>query len=260
LNFSVRTNITSYNNKIVNIPDPGYFDVDVVRNEVGYPVSSFFGYKVLGLFNTAEEVAAAPTQQDAAPGRFRYLDADKDGTITTKDRVHIGDPNPSFTYGIFLNLDYKGFDLSAFFYGSQGNEIYNSTRSYLHFMGKGYTSNLSNELLNAWTPENMNTSVPKIENTATFSTNGVASSYFVEDGSFLKLKSLALGYTVKPAILQRINISKLRIYAQVANLFTITKYSELDPELGGSTANFGIDGGNYPSNEASIICGIAVTF
>jgi len=267
-NFSVGANLTHYQNKCVNIPDPGYFYSgshqgvgSMVRNEEGYPVSSFYGYKVIGLFNSTEEVEAAPAQDGAAPGRFRYADTDKNGTITSADRVHLGDPNPDFTYGININLDYKQFDLSAFFYGSQGNEIYNLTRSYLHFFAYYSTTNKSNVLLNAWSTDNTNTTVPVIETTRSFSTTDVSNSYYIENGSFFKMKSLILGYTINSDLIRKINISKLRIYAQIANPFTITKYSGIDPELiGGSTSVMGVDRGSYPNNERNVILGLSVTF
>ena len=230
---------------------------NLVRNEEGHPVSSFYGYKIIGLFNSADEVTAAPTQDAAAPGRFRYQDTDRDGAITAADRVHLGSPNPDFTYGITLGLDYKGFDFSSMFYGSQGNEIWNGTRR-----GDFFNDNedKSNDLLRAWTPENTNTTVPKIETSGTFSTNQIQNSYYVENGSYLRLKSVLLGYTVKPSMLQKFSISNLRVYAQSANLFTITKYSGLDPELGGPSSSFGIDDGNYPAAELSVLFGLNVTF
>lgn len=266
--YSVGANITSYKNEVVNIPDPGYFFSgshqgvgSMVRNEEGHPVSSFYGYRVIGLFNSLEEVASAPVQNAAAPGRFRYDDIDGNGIINTNDRTHLGDPNPAFTYGLNLNLGYKRFDLSAFFYGSEGNEIFNLTKSYTHFVGFYPTTNKSKDLLNAWTPDNTDTNIPVVESQGTFSTTLAPNSFYIEDGSFLKLRSLALGYTVNRELIQKINLSNVRLYAQVENLFTLTKYSGLDPEvIGGSTSALGIDRGSYPNNERSVIFGLSVTF
>lgn len=267
-NFSVRGNITHFKNEIVDIPDPGYFFSgshqgvgSMIRNEEGHPISSFYGYRILGLFNNDGEVDDAPSQDGAAPGRFRYADTDGDGKITPEDRTHLGNPHPDFTYGLNLNLDFKGFDLSAFFYGSQGNEIYNLTRANLYFLSYYPTTNKSNELLNAWTPENTNTNIPKLESTQSFSNNKASNSFYIEDGAFLKFKSLVLGYTVNPDVLRNIHISKLRVYAQAANLFTITKYTGLDPEIvGPSTSVMGVDDGDYPTNETSLVLGISATF
>lgn len=267
LKYSVGVNFTSYKNKIVDLPDPGYFSSGsnqavgaMVRNEEGHPISSFYGYKVQGLFDSEEEVEAAATQDGAEPGRFRFVDVTGEGTITADDRVHLGDPNPDFTYGINFSLNYKNFDLSAFFYGSQGNEIYNLTKTYLHFFQFYSPTNKSNVLLNAWTSENKDTDIPKIETTSSFS-GCTGSSYFVEDGSFLKLRSLVLGYTISPDILRKISVSKLRLYVEAVNLFTITNYSGLDPELiGGSTSVMGVDRGSYPNNEKGVTFGVSLTF
>ena len=266
LQFSVGANITSYKNLVVDIPNPGYFEVsslqgmgNLVRNQEGQAVSSFFGYDILGLFNSASEVSESPAQSGAAPGRFKYRDVNGDGVITPADRTFLGSPNPDFTYGINLGLNYKGFDLSTIFYGSQGNEIVNTIRSYTHFYA-GYIGNKSNVLLNAWTPQNTNTTVPVIETGASLSTSGVLNSYFVEDGSYLRMRSLILGYTLKPTILQKVGVGKLRVYAQAANLFTITKYTGLDPELGGSSSAFGVDFGNYPNNQRNFLFGVNLSF
>lgn len=268
LSYSIGANFTNYKNEVVSIPDPGYFFSgshqgvgSMVRNEEGHPVSSFYGYKVVGLFNSQEEVDAAPLQDAAAPGRFRYQDVDGDGEITPNDRTHLGDPNPDFTYGINFSIAYKNFDLSAFLYGSQGNEIFNLTKSYTHFVGFYPTTNFSKDLLNAWTPENQNTNIPIVESQGTFSTTQAPNSFYVEDGSYLKFRSLMLGYTFSPSLLQRIHLSRLRVFAQAENLFTFTSYSGLDPEIiGGSTSAMGIDRASYPNNELGLIFGLSVAF
>jgi TonB-linked SusC/RagA family outer membrane protein len=266
--YSAGANITTYKNEVVDIPDPGYFQSGshqgvgaMVLNEEGHPVSSFYGYKIIGLFNSQDEVDNAPTQTAAAPGRFRYADLNNDGVIDSEDRTHLGDPNPKFTYGINLNLAYGNFDLSAFLFGSAGNEIFNLTKAYTHFMSFYPTTNVSKDLLNAWTPENTNTNIPKVESQGGFSTTSVPNSFYVENGSFLKMRSLALGYTVPKVFLQKYKINNLRVYAQAENLFTITKYSGLDPEIiGGSTSALGIDRGAYPNNEKGLIFGLNLTF
>jgi TonB-linked SusC/RagA family outer membrane protein len=266
--YGVGANVTTYNNKVADIPSPGYFFSGshqgvgaMVKNEEGHPVSSFFGYKVVGLFNSQQEIDAAPTQSAAAPGRFRYQDVDGNGKIDANDRTHLGNPNPNFTYGLNLNLGYNRFDFSTFFYGSQGNEIFNLTKSYTHFMGYYPTTNVSRDLLNAWTPTNTNTNIPKVESQGTFSTTQVPNSFYIEDGSFLKLRSIMLGYTLAPSLTQKIRVSNLRVFAQIENLFTLTKYSGLDPELvGGGTSAMGVDRGSYPNNEKGLIFGLSVSF
>jgi TonB-linked SusC/RagA family outer membrane protein len=265
LRYNVGFNLTTYRNEVVDIPEPGYFQAGsqdqgfLVRNEEGHPVSAFYGYKIIGLFNSAEEVTGAPTQTAAAPGRFRYQDTNGDKAITSEDQVFLGNPNPDFTYGLTLGLEYKKFSFSALLYGSQGNEIYNYSRERLDFFQK-YGGGKSNRLKNAWTPQNTNTNIPKIETATTFSTNGVPTSYFVEDGSYLKLRSITLGYNLDASFMKKMGINKFRVYLQGANLFNITKYSGLDPELTGGPSAFGIDTGHYPTAETSVVFGINVTF
>ena len=265
LQYSVGATVTTYKNEVVSTPDPGYFDTadsrngNLVRNQIGHPVSSFFGYKVIGLFRSDSDVAESPAQTAAAPGRFKYQDVNNDGEITAADRTFTGNPNPDFTYGLNLGLNYKGFDFAAVFYGSQGNEVYNLVRYYTHFYS-GFRGGKSNVLLNAWTPENPNSNIPKIEAAGNFSTSSVPNSYYIENGSFLKLRSLILGYTVKSSVLQKIRANNLRLYVQAANLFTITKYTGLDPELMGDSSAFGIDRGNYPNNQQNFLIGLNVSF
>jgi TonB-linked SusC/RagA family outer membrane protein len=273
--FSIGANITTYKNQVVNIPDPGYFDVpfsssligSLVRNQEGHPVGSFYGYQVLGLFRDVADVNKSATQTDAAPGRFKYEDVNGDGQITPDDRTFIGNPNPKFTYGLNLGFNYKNFDFSGIFYGSQGNDVLNMTHYYTDFYS---TSNgglaKSNVTKNAWTPDNLNAKVPVLEFSGSFSSNGVFNSYYKEDGSFLKMRSLIAGYTFNSGLLRNLKISKLRVYLQGANLFTITKYSGLDPELGGlltgtqSSSAFGVDYANYPNNQRSFLLGANITF
>jgi TonB-dependent starch-binding outer membrane protein SusC len=266
LKFNIGANITTYKNEVVHIPGPGYFDVantqnlgNVVRNQVGQPVSSYFGYQMLGIFKNDAEVTASPTQSGAAPGRFKYADINGDKIIDANDRTFLGSPNPDFTYGINLGVTYRNFDFSTILYGSQGNEIYNTIRSFTHFFST-YVGAKSNDLLNAWTPDNPNSSIPKIESTGSFSSSGVSNSFYVENGSFLKMRSLMIGYTVQPAVLKKFGMSKLRVYAQGANLFTLTKYTGLDPELSGNSSAFGIDYANYPNNQKNFILGLNLSF
>ncbi|HTF29829.1 MAG TPA: SusC/RagA family TonB-linked outer membrane protein, partial [Flavitalea sp.] len=266
LRFTIGTNITTYKNLVMEIPGAGYFDAaptqvlgNVVRNQEDHPVSSFFGYDVIGLFKDDAEVSKSPTQTDAAPGRFKYRDVNGDGKISPDDRTFIGNPNPDFTYGLNVGLSYKDFDISAIFYGSQGNEVHNQILNYTNFFST-YNGGKSNVLLNAWTPDNTNTTVPKIEAQGSFSSSGTANSYYIEDGSYLRLRSLIFGYSFNSRLLQRTGINKFRLYCQAANLFTITKYSGLDPELSGTSSAFGVDFANYPNNEKSFLMGLNVSF
>lgn len=266
IQFSINTNITTYNNNVIDIPGPGYFDTggqqqlgNMVRNIEGQAVSSFFGYEVLSLFKDNADVTASPTQTGAAPGRFKYRDMDGNGKINADDRTFLGSPNPDFTYGVNLGVNFKGFDLAGVFYGSQGNEIINALKVNTHFFGT-YIGGKSRDLLNAWTPENTGSNIPKIESASNFSTSGALNTFFIEDGSYLRLRSLILGYNLKSELLRKYGINKMRVYGQAANLFTLTNYSGLDPELGGSSSSFGIDYGNYPNNHRNFLFGINLSF
>jgi TonB-linked SusC/RagA family outer membrane protein len=229
------------------------------RNQVGHPMSSFFGYQVVGLFQSDADVAASATQDGAAPGFFKFEDTDGDGTITPADRQFIGDPNPKFTYGINLTFTYKNFDLSAFLYGSQGADIFNWNKYWIDFW-PSFQGQKSTELLyNSWTPENTSATVPMASNTSNFSTNTQVCSYYLENGSYLRAKNVELGYTLPESLMTRINVKSLRVYVQAVNLFTFTKYSGLDPELGGDDRAFGSDTGNYPLVKNWII-GLSLNF
>jgi TonB-linked SusC/RagA family outer membrane protein len=268
LHFNVGLNATTYHNVIVKVPDPGYFDVGIARNQTGHPVSAFFGYDVIGFFKDDDDVAKSPVQQEAAPGRFKYRDVNGDGQITPDDRTFFGNPNPKFTYGLNLNVAYKKFDFTMLLYGSQGNDVFNS-QTYQTGVWDSYMDAKSNDLLfNSWTPDNLNPKLPIAQNASTFSTSGDV-SFYKENGSFLKCRSVILGYTFNADLLNKLSIKKCRFYFQIANLFMITKYSGLDPELssGFSTldptqqsAAFGIDNANYPNNFRNYVLGLNVSF
>lgn len=264
--FNIGVNVTTYKSQVVNIPGQ-YFETgntrigNFVRNEVGHPVGAYFGYQVIGLFKDTGDVSKSPTQQDAAPGRFKYLDANHDGKINDADRVFFGNPNPKFTYGLNLNASYKNFDLTMVLYGSQGNDVINYVRYWTDFWDS-FQGNKSKDLLyNSWTPQNLNAKAPILENKSTFSTNSVPNSYYLENGSFLKCKSLIVGYAITPAKLKNFGITRFRVYGQASNLFMIKKYTGLDPELPGANGQaFGIDYGNYPNNQRMFIAGVNLTF
>lgn len=225
------------------------------RNMVGHPMSSFFGYQVLGLFQSDAEIDSSPTQDGAEAGFFKYQDTDGDGVISPTDRVFLGDPIPTFTMGINLSLTYKNFDVTTYLYTSQGNDIFNWNRWWIDFW-PSFQGQKSKALLNdSWTPDRTNATVPKASNTSNFSTNTQIVSYYMEDGSYLRMKNLQLGYTIPENVMSKINVKSLRVYVQAVNLFTLTKYSGLDPELGGDDRAFGADTGNYP-NVKQLIFGL----
>ncbi|UCG28061.1 MAG: TonB-dependent receptor [Bacteroidales bacterium] len=267
---------TSYNNEIVKIAEGvPYFDSggsrigSFNRNLPGEALGSFWGYEVMGLFQEADVnwvvdkwvlVDGIPDQDGAEPGFFRYKNNDdSDDEITPDDRTIIGNPNPDFTYGFNLMLGYKGFDLTAFFYGSYGNEIFNYNKWWLDFW-PSFQGQKSTELLNSsWTTANTGASVPKASNKSNFSTNTVSNSYYIEDGSYLRLKNLQIGYTLPRSIMGNV-FNNVRIYVQAVNLLTITDYSGMDPELASFNDTYmGVDEGNLPATKQYLI-GVSLGF
>ena len=275
LSFSSTLSITTYKNTIQKVSDlANYFDTDfgrrvgsnLVRNQVGHALGEFFGYQTDGFWNSQAEIDAANAkaqkatgdpnavyEQDMGVGRFKYKDVNGDGQITDADRTFIGNPNPKFTSGLNLGLNYKHFDFSIFLYASVGNKIFNNVKYWRDFYSSFETAKSYTALYNSWTPTHMNAAAPIQEVDSYFSTNGVVNSYFIENGSYLRAKNSQLGYTFSSAALKKISIQKLRVYISAANLFTITGYSGLDPELSGGTTEFGVDEGNYASARTYLI-------
>ncbi|WP_296697642.1 TonB-dependent receptor [Algoriphagus sp.] len=232
---------------IITSVNPAYRGITPIRNQVGEPLSTFFGYDVEGLFRNAEDVSSHATQDGAAPGRFKFRDANNDGVITPDDRVVLGNPVPDFTGGLNFTVGYKGLDLSAYFYTSIGNEIWNQSKWFTDFFQTFEGAAISERLKQAWTPENLDAEIPVVEKTSNFSTSNVANSFYVEDGSYLRLQNVSLGYTLPASLLERWRMERVRVFASANNLFTISGYSGLDPAVGGDAdLSFGIDVGNYP--------------
>lgn len=249
-------NISPLQNKITELaPGITYFDAGTfrnntfVRNAVGQPISSFFGYQMVGYFKDAADVTASPTQDGAAPGRFKFKDINGDGKIDDKDRTFMGSAVPKFTYGLNITVKYKAWQLDAFFYGKYGNHIINYTKWYNDFYQSFSGAALSTETLKSWTPELGNSAkTPKMETASNFSTNNSANSWYMESGSYLRMKNLQIGYNVPTSALSKLGIQRMRVYAQGVNVFTITKYTGKDPEIASSVdTTLGVDVGNYPA-------------
>ncbi|MFY8003645.1 MAG: TonB-dependent receptor domain-containing protein, partial [Chitinophagaceae bacterium] len=208
--------------------------------EKGQTPGYFYGFKTDGLFQTVDEVAKAPTQTGAQPGDIRFVDINGDGAITAADQTKIGDPFPTFTLGWNLNLEYKNFDFNMFTYASVGNDIYRAYERNANFSNKG------REVLGRWTGAGTtnNAKTPRYSFTDPNSNIRVSDRY-VEDGSFVKIKNIQLGYTFPNAAIKNV-FSKLRVYVQVKNALVFTKYGGFDPEIPGGILDTGVDRGSYP--------------
>ncbi len=236
--YAINANISKYKNEVTRslnafeIPNAGLRGGDVTRTQEGQPISSFFGRQVTGFDDS---------------GRFTYADINGDGSIDDDDRTFIGSPHPDFIYGINLNLGYKGFDISALFTGVQGNEIYNYEKIFTDFP-TFVNGNRSVRVLDSWTPTNTNATLPALS-TSIQNAETQPNSYFVEDGSFFRLKNLQIGYNLPNTITDKIGFDSFRIYLQGSNVFTITDYEGFDPEIvSNNNLNLGVDNNVYPQS------------
>lgn len=253
-NFSIiRNEVSRLDNSIEFLSglDDNTFsrNLTISRTQVGQPIAMFYGHVVSGIFQTQEEVDAHSNQNGKAIGRLKFADINNDKVIDDNDRTFIGNPHPDLIYGLTLSGKYRRFELSAFFQGVQGVDIFNFTKYYTDFFFDTRVGK-STRLLDAWTPENRDASVPQL---STIDNNNElrSSSYFVEDGSFVRLKNLRIAYNLPKGLL---GLSGGQLYLQGQNLFTLTDYSGVDPEVSIVNTNssrrnldLGVDRGVYPN-------------
>lgn len=279
LKFDAGLNFSLYKNTVGDIADP-FFEgnrsrIDPFNRSVkGQPISSFYGYIIDGFFQNAADLGTIE-QANEGIGKWRYKDISgpagkPDGKITPEDRTFMGDPHPNFTAGFNLNLTYKNFDVSTFLYWKNGGEIVNYVRYWTDF--NTFQGNRDKRVLyDSWTPQNTNAKPPILDGSDGAS-GQVPVSYYVEPGGYLRLRNLSVGYSVPSNTLERFGIDRVRFYVQAQNLFTITKYTGLDPEIttqqvgrddyrqARSDANsLGVDYGNFPTPRI-ISLGLNVTF
>lgn len=270
--YTINTNVSTYKNKVTdlgsdaNIPGTGvhlgYYTYTMT--EVGKPIGYYFGYKTDGVFQTQEEVTkyvnnGQQVMPNAKAGDLRFVDLNKDGKIDNNDRTMIGNPHPDFTFGLTLGGQYKGFDLTAFFQGSVGNDLLNILK-YDLYGGVGWYNAPKDILTTFWNGPGSTNKNFAID--ADSRLNREMSEWFIEDGSYMRLKNLQLGYTIPASLTNKISINNLRVYVAAQNLFTITGYSGLDPEIGEYLSNpiyKGIDMGYYPQPR-TIMFGINMKF
>ncbi|WP_316750937.1 TonB-dependent receptor [Pedobacter gandavensis] len=227
----------------------------------GSPFGSFYGYDVVGIYQSAADVSQSASYTDARVGGLKFRDVNGDGIISPLDRTIIGNPNPDFMYALSLNASYKNFDISMFFNGVQGIDLYEATRYFTDF--STFTGAKSARMLDAWSPTNTGSMIPS-PNIKASDFEYASSSYYIQDGSYLRMKNLQIGYSlpVDKVFGPKWGVNKLRIYASATNLFTITKYTGLDPEVSQETETYsalGVDRGIYPSPRQFLL-GLSVGF
>lgn len=244
------------------------------ETHIGQPVGEFYGYKSLGIFQTQAQIDALNSKAPQGyyqrpvnvPGDRYFADTNGDGQVNADDQVSLGSPLPKFFGGLNFDAGYKSWDFNAYFYGVYGNKIFNYQKSALEsFQNRSFVGveNVSQEYyLNHWTPSNPSNTYSRVTYNDDATGSNVPSSAWIENGSFLKLKNVTVGYTLPAYVTRRISVTRLRIYFSTQNLFTITKYSGLDPEIGiqgGNATQNGIDNGTYPSSRFYTF-GLNVTF
>lgn len=246
---------------------------NATRTMEGYPIASFWGYKVDGIYQSWEEVRAG-NQPNAQPGDFKYVDIDGDGKITNADQTVIGNPHPKFTFGTNFTADYKNFDIGMAFQGSYGNDIFNASKGYL--LGNTEKNYLAEKVegIEAWKDVNGDGELTdnEIVGSETITRIGAKtknyqylSSAFVEDGSYIRLKDITIGYTMPVKNENKMGLKNLRVYLRSQNLLTFTRYSGFDPEIGTNKQTnwegpeLGVDRVNYPQAR-SFIAGINLKF
>jgi hypothetical protein len=269
VNFSRYKNILNY----LNAPDAvitGTIDEYgqgslVTISKQGLPMGAFYGYVTDGLFRSMDELNKGTDwgipvgPRGYYLGDVRYQDLNGDNKIDEKDVTVIGNPNPDFTLGMTNAVTYKNFDLSVFLYASYGADIYNYTRRQTERLSDPYWNQLAT-VLDRYTPENPNGTLPRFNQW--HNNNWRISDRFIEDGSYLRIQNLSLGYNLPKSLISKAKLSTVRLYISAQNLYTFTNYSGYDPELGGlnNSATFmNVDNGNYP-NPKTVTIGANIEF
>lgn len=238
LAYDVTANLSSYRNEVTYLPEDvqnsygGNGDKD---NILGHPLNSIYGYVADGLFRTQDEINNGVEQDGKGLGRIRYKDLNGDGKITDADRTWIGVPHPDFMYGLNINLEYKNFDLTMFWQGVYNTDVINDQKYHTDFWSVSETgSNKGVRLLDAWSPSNPDSSIPALSITDS-NWESRMSTYFVENGSYLKLRTLQLGYSLPKVYSKRIGLEQFRLYVSGQNLLTIKSksFTGIDPETPG---------------------------
>lgn len=233
-------NFSTLKNKVLSLGDnvqpitsgamSSYFNDSPSITMPGHPIGSFYGYRIDGF---------------DANGDFIFSDTDGNGVVNANDKVILGNPIPDFSYGLNINMTYKDFDLTMFFQGVAGNEIFNQMKYTYYF---DYSNNCVTDVLNAWSETNKNTNIPIMKTANTNGGNALPSEFYIENGAYFRCKNFQIGYTLPKKCLEKMAFNNLRFYVGVQNLFTITSYSGYDPEVSSNVLfSRGIDNSSYPN-------------
>ncbi len=265
MRYNFNANLTLLDNEVIGLTE-GLESIDrngtnnfTARNRIqpGQSLFAFYGYQTDGIYQSQAEIDGGPTPLGGtAPGDLRFVDVNNDGAITEDDRTFIGDANQDVQYGFGLQVGYKGIDFSLQFQGVSGNQVWNDTK----YLTQSYfrVSNLSTEVLDAWSPTNPSNTQPRAVS-PNIANNDIGSDFFVEDGAYLRLKNLQLGYTLSDNVVGGLAaLSSARVYLAAQNLLTFTNYSGYDPEVG-SSGGFGFDDVGYPQSRR-VTLGIQLGF
>lgn len=251
--YNVGMNVSGYKTEVTQLTSE-YLSGSVSRTYVGGPIGRFWGYKQIGIFQSQEEIDryvdknGTKIQPNAKPGDFKFAKLGDAGELNDDDdRTFIGDPNPDLIYGFNLGFNYKGFDMSMAFQGTLGNDIWNVAKGNLSTAGR--QNALAEAYTKAWTKQGDSAKYPRITNSDT-NNNMRGSSFYVESGSYLRLQNMQIGYTLPESFCRKTKLfSSCRFYVSGQNIFTLTGYSGLDPELGiNNPLNMGVDSTRYPSS------------
>ncbi|GAA0531770.1 SusC/RagA family TonB-linked outer membrane protein [Chitinophaga japonensis] len=261
LTYDLGVNFSAYKNEVQKTdgnPNTRYFGFTtrlpaMTVTQAGHPISSFFGYVIDGIFQSDDDASKAPPQfgggANNKAGQFRFRDVNGDNKIDANDRTIIGSPHPDFTYGINAQVNYKQFGLTLFAQGVQGNDIFNYVRYWTDF--PTFAGNRSRRMLeDSWRPGKTDAKLPQLRSNDVISSN--PSTYYLEDGSYLRIKNIQLSYNLPESLLKRWGIERVRVYVQGQNLFTFTSYTGLDPEINlrnydpNNDRHMGVDEGAYP--------------
>ena len=258
LGYSVGANFTTISNRVLDLGADAYIEgarfmnsVYLTRTVVGRPMAQFYGLKTDGLFQNWDEVNAQKAQKNVAPGDVRYKTVNKDDLMAPENYTYLGSPLPKFSYSLNGSLSYKGFDLSLLLQGVYGNKLYNGPSTYSLSTGN-LSYNFSRDMVNRWHGEGTQTNARYPRMGGTDSNNSILQSdRYLEDGSYLRIKMLQVGYELPAAWVSKAKLTKARVYLNAQNLYTFTKYTGLDPEIGmrggSDPLDIGVDRGYYPT-------------